>query len=459
MACKPEDILGKAGTGAVLSLEAIGLQDGYLTSNAGNSFFQFTNTKHTQFTKYSASVQVNNDGSTNWPFNQILTVNFRPKEMCDILQNMYIKCTLPSLANVQGGPPLGQYCDNVGLAMFNQIQLNADDTILEIIKTDWNLVYTELYYSIEEAQAYNTIVNVDPIKGGDLYIPLHFFFSRRHSSSFTANPVYHDNFYFKPGFLTCAAHKHRNLSLMLTFNPTTFFSSAPASAVSLSNFYVVTEEIVLSDAERNYLQNTVQKNIISFTRNEAVYPVRQSPVVANMTQNIPVKIIHWFVRNKLYENISDPTYFNNRFNFSSQNYNLPFSSSSTLTQQETNNPILSQVVLYLNGNQVNPLAQTVTVRNRRDGSYYWKFIQPLSHGLSYPSRNIYTFSFCIKPIDPQPSGSLDFSQMDSNSTFINASIYSVNNAPPRTSYNMYIFYTGFNTVTYSNGLVSLDFGW
>jgi hypothetical protein len=117
--CKPEDILGKAGTGAVLSLDAVGLQDGYLTSNTGNSFFQFTNTKHTQFTKYSASIQVNNDSSTNWPFNQVLTVRFRPKEMSDILQNMFIKCTLPSLANTTpGGPPLGQYCDNVGLAMF-----------------------------------------------------------------------------------------------------------------------------------------------------------------------------------------------------------------------------------------------------------------------------------------------------------------------------------------------------
>jgi len=455
--CKPEDILGKAGTGAVLSLDAVGLQDGYLTSNTGNSFFQFTNTKHTQFTKYSASIQVNNDTSTNWPFNQVLTVKFRPKEMCDILQNMFIKCTLPSLADPNGGPPLGQYCDNVGLAILNQIQLAADDTILEIIKTDWNVVYTDLYYSVEEAQAYDYMVNVDPTNGGDLYIPLHFFFSRRHSSSFTANPVYHDNFYFKPGFLTCAAHKHRNLILTLTFNPVTFFSSAPS--VSMSNFYVVTEEIVLSDAERNYIQNTVQKNVIGFTRNESVYPATQSPFVANLTPGTPVKILHWFVRNQLYENASDPTYFNNRFNFSSQNYSLPFSDTNTLTQQETNNPIISSTVIYLNGNQINPLAQTVTTKNVRDGSYYWKFIQPLSHGLSYPSRNIYTFSFSLKPKDPQPSGSLDFSQMDSNSTFINASIYSVSDSAPTASYNMYIFYTGFNVITYSNGLVSLDFGW
>ena len=167
MACKPEDILGKAGTGAVLSLDAVGMQDTYLTSNTGNSFFQFTNTKHTHFTKHSASIQVNTDSSPNWPFNRILTVQFRPKEMGDILQNMYIKCTLPSLEGPNGGPPLGQYCDNVGLAMINQIQLAADDMILEVIKADWNVVYTELYYTIDEYRAWIIANNVDPIKGGD----------------------------------------------------------------------------------------------------------------------------------------------------------------------------------------------------------------------------------------------------------------------------------------------------
>jgi hypothetical protein len=50
--------------------------------------------------------------------------------------------------------------------------------------------------------------------------------------------------------------------------------------------------------------------------------------------------------------------------------------------------------------------------------------------------------------------------MDSRSTFINASLYSLTSSKQLSNaYSMYIFYTGFNTVTYNNGLVSLDFGW
>jgi hypothetical protein len=450
------NILGKAGTGAVLSLDAVGMQDTFLVSNAGPSFYQFENQRHTQFTKFSASVQMNNDNSKNWPFGQVLDVNLRPKEMGDILQNMYFKCTLPSLAGLDGNP---QYCDNVGLALINQMELAVDDTILEIIKADWNLVYTELYYTFEEKSAFTKLVNVDSINGGNLYIPLHFFFSRRHSTSFTGSKHGHQVSYFKPGFLTCGARNHRNLTVTFTFNPITFFTNA--SSVALDNFYIVTEEIVLSDSERNYIKTTVQRNLVSFTSNDSVYPVTQSPFVANLTPSIPIKVLHWFVRNQLYENASDPTYYNNRFNFSGQNYNLPFSPDSTLLQQETNNPVVSQTLLYLNGVQLTLLSQPVTVTNTIDGSYYFKFIQPLNHSLSAPARNIYTYSFCINPMDPQPSGALDFSQMDSRSTFINSSLYSLTGAKGANEYtwNMYIFYTGFKTITYRNGLVSLDSGW
>jgi hypothetical protein len=230
--------------------------------------------------------------------------------------------------------------------------------------------------------------------------------------------------YFKPGFLTCAAHKHRNLIITITFNPITFFSSVTTPVLTLPSFYLVTDEIILSDAEREYIQNNVQKNLLSLTRSDSVYTVSQTPFVANITANVPVKVLHWFVRNQAYENQSDSTYYNNRFNFSGVNYNLPFSTSSTLTQQETNNPVISETQMYLSGVQLTGLSLPVNVQNRKDGSYYFKFIHPLAHFLSSPSRNIYTYSFCLNPADPQPSGSLDFSQMDARSTFITSSLYS-----------------------------------
>jgi hypothetical protein len=176
-----------------------------------------------------------------------------------------------------------------------------------------------------------------------------------------------------------------------------------------------------------------------------------------LTPNISVKTLHWFARNSKYEDTSNSYYFNNRFNFSNKNYNLPFSLTSTPEQQESDHPIICQSILYLNGVQLLGLAQPTKVRNERDASYYYKFTQPMNHSLSSPEKNIYTYSFCLRPRDPQPSGSLDFSQMDSTITFLTGSLYSA--ASQNETWNLYIYYTGYNQVTYSNGLVSLDFGW
>ena len=474
--CKPScefvnSILGKAGTGAVLSLDAIGLQDTYLisnsnsaTSNITESFFQFKNIQHTNFTKYSASIEINNFNIKNWPFNQVVNVNMRPKEMGDILNNMYLKCTLPDLTGF--GLQNAQYCANVGFAMINKIQIQLDDIILEIIQCDWNIIYSELYYTRNEKAVVSQMVNcVDPFKGGPLYIPLEFFFSRRHSTTFTDNPLA-DEKYFKPGFLTCAASNHRNLQITITFNPITFFCSHDVD-ITLDKMYLVTDEVVLDDRERQYLQNNTQKNMISFTRNESVTPVVVNPFTANLTPQISIKIMHWFMRNTKYEDVSDPAYYQDRFNFSSNKYAYINPTYISLTQevQETTHPIISQSILYLNGVQSAVTTFPVTTTYIQDGSYYYKFIVPLSHSLTVPAKNIYTYSFCTQPKDPQPSGSLDFSQMNSTTTFLNGSVY-IPRDPitpligiPPFSYNLYIYYVGYNQITYKDGLVSLSFGW
>ena len=90
-----------------------------------------------------------------------------------------------------------------------------------------------------------------------------------------------------------------------------------------------------------------------------------------------------------------------------------------------------------------------------DGSFCYKFAQTQNHKMSVPAKNIYTYSFCLDPLDPQPSGAVDFSLMDSNSTLLTGSLYEY--AFANLGWNIHVFYTGYNQLTYSNGLVSLMF--
>ena len=418
-------MLGKAGTGAVLSLDAVGMQDTYLTGT-DDSFFQFKSKRHTPLTKYNSARTIENPGTVGFPFGQELKFQMNPRTMSDLLSNMYLKITLPP----------GNYCSEyLGWAMIDKIEFRIDSQVIETIQGDWNVVYSQLHYLIEEQNALKQL-----FAGPNLYIPLNFFFNRRHGTQDTGNPLIHDS-YFKPYFLTCAAYGNREITVSVTFNPATFFTSD--GICTLDRVTLVTEEIVLGPIERAFIQGNKQAQVISCVANNPVHVASSgSPFNVNLTPNVPVKALHWFFRDVTYENASDPTYFNDRYNFSSNVFTVG---------DETMSPIVGETQFYLNGQQVLGVSKSTSTNARPDGSYYYKFAQPLNHSLTVPAKNIYTYSFCIRPKDPAPSGAVNFSQLDSASTKLTGSFY----APGTFSIN--VFYTGYHEIIYENGFVSFKY--
>jgi len=80
---------------------------------------------------------------------------------------------------------------------------------------------------------------------------------------------------------------------------------------------------------------------------------------------------------------------------------------------------------------------------------YYKYTTPLLSRLSRPLRNIYTFAFSMNPVNVEPSGSLDFSQLQSNRTVLD--IKMVNGLSE--DYNLHIYYVGYQTYTFENGYI------
>jgi len=425
--CKPDpkELVGKAGTGAVLSLDAIGMQDTYLTG-LEDSFFQFKGRRHTPLTKYSAARVFENPGTTGWPFGQTIKFQMNPRTMGDLLANMYLKIKVPP----------GNYCSKyLGWAMINSIEFRIDSQVIETIKGDWNIVYSQLHYLVEEQRALDQLFQGP----GRIYIPLNFFFNRRHGTQDTGNPLIHDS-YFKPYFLTCAAYGNKEITVSITFNPSTFFTSD--GVCTLDSVTLVTEEFVISDIEKAFLIGARQSQVISCVGNNPVTTATSSPFNVNLTPNVPVKTLHWFFRDTRYENAGDPTFYQDRYNFSSSRTG------------ETMSPIVGETQLYLNGQQILGVSKPTSVTTRGDGSYYYKFAQPLNHYLTVPQKNIYTYSFCLRPKDPAPSGAVNFSQLDSDTTKLTGSFYQ--GAPPGT-YSINVFYTGYHEITYDQGFVSLKY--
>lgn len=134
-------------------------------------------------------------------------------------------------------------------------------------------------------------------------------------------------------------------------------------------------------------------------------------------------------------NFSDYHYLQNRFNFSK---NPDFDEEFTFF-----NPVMKSAKFFIQGVDLPNISSTT------DG--YYKYMVPYQKRLSRPIRNIYTYSFSINPINVNPSGSLDFSEIQSEKTKIELRL-----DPGLTdSYTLYIYYTGYQTFKFEKGFMSL----
>jgi len=443
------------GEAAKISLKAIGKQDTYLLSkDPDESFFNYTNDKrHSDFRKYHRSKNVINPGTINgWPFNQTIKVQFNPTNMGDLLSNMYLSITMPGLTN-------GNYADQLGRHILKSITMRVDDLEIEKIHDDWGIIYDELYLEISEKVANRFLVNrslgyddatiSDNIAQytSDLVIPLHFFFSRKYASD-----EYSSNKPNRPYFPVCSVYRQK-IEFELEFHKQSFFTDTTDN-LSLQSFNLVTEEITVSPEERKFLASEKQVFITDLVKRHPsiVSDIGRDIIKNNLVPNIPVKCIHWFLRNTKFEDENDAKgdpvpadeekyLCQNRFNFSS---NVSFDEIQSFFD-----PIMASASFYINGNKL----PNVTNTNHN----YYKYLVPLHNRLSRPYRNIYTYSFSMNPINVEPSGNLDFSQIQSEKTNIEVKLDTSEVDVSTNTYSLNMYYTGYQTFVFDKGFMSLAY--
>ena len=450
------------GEAAKISLKAIGKQDTHLLSkDPEDSFFNYKNDKiHSDFRKYHRSRNVINPGGIpNWPFGQTIKVQFNPQNMGDLLSNMWLSITMPRLTDFGGGK---NYADQLGRHILKSVTMVVDELEVETIHDDWGILYDELYLEMSEKVANRFLINRNigyddstlaafndlSQYSADLMIPLHFFFSRKYASD-----EYSSNKPNRPYFPVCAVHR-QNIEFVLEFHEQTFFTDTGTTLI-LDEFKLITEEITVSPEERQYLATERQTFITDIVRRHPsiISTPNDNLIRNNLVPNIPVKCIHWFLRNTKFEDANDSTggkpiqeekYYQNRFNFSS---NVHFDELQTFFY-----PIMDEASFYINGNRLPNVSKT--------NHYYYKYLIPFRNRLARPIRNIYTYSFSMNPINVEPSGNLDFSQIKSDKTSIEVKLDTSASSLVDTSSNNYslnMYYTGYQTYVFEKGFMSLAY--
>ena len=293
------------GEAAKISLKAIGKQDTYLLSkDPDDSFFNYKELlRHSEFRKYHRSRNVVNPGQVpKWPFGQTLKVEFNPTNMGDLLSNMWLSITMPGITD-------GNYADQLGRHILKSVTMFVDDIEVEKLHDDWGIIYDDLYLEMSEKVANRALVNrnlgfdesvgnsIFARQSADLVIPLHFFFSRKYASDEHAT-----NKPNRPYFPICAIHKQKILFELEFYNQE--FYTNTTDTLELQSFNLVTEEITLSGQERQYFASrplTMTNDIVK-KHPTIVSELNKDSIKNNLVPNIPVKCLHWFLRNTKFEN-------------------------------------------------------------------------------------------------------------------------------------------------------------
>jgi len=408
---------------ANLSLKAFGKQDTYLLSkDPEKTFFKYQNIKqHSEFRKFHKSKSVLNPGrAVGWPFNQTIKVEYDPKNMGDLLTNLYLKVDLPAKESTDVN-----YTTPLGRGFLKRVTMYVDDIKVEEITDDWEMIHESLYLDPQSRKGNLVLQNMSkPFTPGvsapstyehanRFIIPLSFFFSRKYGKTEHRKEV-EDRQYFP----ACAVHKQK-IMFELEFHPQTWWQGATnghtPTTIELNNFQLISEEIKLSPEERLYLVESGHEILVNVLKKHSSFittPESDTTFKVNLEPKSKVKAFHWFFRDKLFTTQTLATHRYVTFVRSRAEqlqWNAGNLSGTMITR---NTPIMKKARFFLNGESFpNTLMES---------HEHYKYAVPYKFdlGVTGDKINIYTQSFALHPLHEKSTGTLDFANLNSDRTLI-----------------------------------------
>ena len=434
-----------AGTGALTALAAIGGQEEYVF---GGQSHWIPHTRQT--TPFQVSYrQTRNITVTGQMLGTAVQFPIRTRDAKDLISNMYLKCTLPALQSDYS------YCELVGRAILKSVEIIIDGVSYDLLTDDWYVLHDQLFLDADQKLTYYQMLNAgypenQPVPASspiDLMIPLDLFFCRSRQKS-------------KHYFLPVCALMDANIIIRITFNSSQWITNAPTDAngnlIDVSNVYLLLEEVTLSSPERLYFVNQTHRFKIPQVWKEAIQGFTSGQVRVNFTPNFHVSMMAWFIRNKSYEiesvsvpatpglvatppNLSALRYtYGYTTQYNSATTPVTFFNGTTL--QFVN--VIESATLYINNNNI---------LSSFPGSVFYSYKQPIDHGFSVPTKDIYVYNFAKNP--RVFTGGLDFKTLNYSTSHLDITFRSAYAPQITAQYNLHLYYYGYRTIEISGGKI------
>jgi hypothetical protein len=381
-------------TGGLLVLAAYGAQDKYITGNPQITFFVAVYRRYTNF----SVIQMPQLFTGDFDFGKKIYCQL--ERIGDLVNQMFLKIKLPSLeqysySDINDNQIDYYWVNSIGHSIIKIIEVEIGGNIIDRQYGVWMEIWSELTVPLNKRDGYFEMIgkSMNPINLNNnkellLYVPLQFWFCKNIGLSLP--------------LIALQDHEVRiNLSLrnynelIISSNGSKIIDSPNKQQLNIISGNLEVDYIFLEEDERKiFVKNNLQYLITQIQ----VYPksldtTNYDNVIVDFNFNHMISELIWVIQNG--NVLSSYSYGGNEwFNFSTQPYK----------NGDVNglDPMIDGKFL-IEGNE---LTET------KDSKYY-KIIVPYQRHTNVPNNFIYVYSFSLNPEEYQPSGTCNFSRIDS----------------------------------------------
>ena len=402
-------------------LSTTGIQDEFLTGEPQMTYFLKQFKRHTRFAMETAENPI--DGTIDFGNNLSAII---PRKG-DIIRNLSVKIELSDITADTGTPV---YTDSIGHALIEYCDLVIGGQTIERITGEYMEIFSELCVSNSQQDAYYYLVGKSrnqTVDGGNntgrrVYIvTLPFYFFRNNQLGIPLYSIYRQEVELKFKF-----RKLREVVINADNNNNPYSSTDNIEA-SILRSGILTEYIYLTDDEKNYIKSRPTDYVIEQLQlSRGVIDDTENSKTFKLNFSNPVKELYVIVQSQ------DTQDNNDWFNFDD-----PY-------QPNNSNSFIETLQLEFN----NEIMVSKDVADR----LYLLYAQPMYHHTRVPKRNIYSYSFALRPEDPEPTGQVNMSRIINKLLKVELATYGGSD-----NRNIRIYAKNYNVLRIQDGLAGLLF--
>lgn len=417
--------------GGLLQLVAYGAQDAYLSGNPQITFWKGLYKRHTNFAM--EPFRINFTGQPNWGTKQSAVLG----RHADLLYSTYVEVVLAadSYNNDQS---------RLGYNLIKYAELEIGGQLIDRLYGEWMYLWDTLSSSFNASRMLRQMVgggqnpgawsvsaptqcntgNGKPSLPTVLYVPLAFFYTRNPGAA-----------------LPLIALQYHEVKINLLWNDPTFISSTAASSVAApTQAAIYIDYIYLDVEERRRMAQQSHEYLIEQTQYNEDKGISSYNNRIDLTFNHPVKELVWVVQPENYTNCK-------------------LNSPGTRLQPFT----YTSAAVYEQWLQINGQDRL----DRRYGDYFNK-VQVYQHHTGstnispnnsspFQQNGIYVYSFALRPEEHQPSGTCNFSRIDTATIVMNLSGAVTVSDDSDSTWNVRVYAVNYNILRIMSGMAGLAY--